>query len=168
MEIMDMLECSLCDYKVREKIMLKMHIDSIHLGLGTGVNFDCPHCPYSSKQKGHLNRHINSKHEGKKNFQCTQCNYKAAEKRSLQKHIRSIHVDSIHLGLGVNFDCPRTVNTLQKKKGSWTDILILYMKAKTFLAHNAITRQQKSAIYLGTWDQSTMVTHFPASSATMK
>ena len=106
--------CHLCDYRVRTKKSLKIHIQSVHEGvrytcndcdfyattkrilrihiqsIHEGMNYSCDKCNFESTYERHLLRHIQAKHDGIK-YPCQLCQYKASRKESLRKHIKIKH-----------------------------------------------------------------------------
>ena len=77
--------CDQCDYQVKQKGTLKVHIQSIH----EGISYPCDKCDFISNKKSSLKVHKRS-HEGIK-YPCDQCEYQTPYPGSLKAHIEGIH-----------------------------------------------------------------------------
>ena len=106
--------CSLCDKQFKSDISLRIHIQSVHEGLGYKCNqcdmnltskyvlrrhievvheqikHTCHVCGKQFVDKMNLTLHIQNKHEGVR-YPCNLCDYKAPVQKSLAVHIRSVH-----------------------------------------------------------------------------
>ena len=108
--------CNSCDFSQDRKRLLRIHVESVHIGI---LNFFCKYCPYKSYRKGSLRNHLKrvhkdssspilrigcSKcenfevHECKKikslnygKFQCNECSYSCDLKLTLVRHTESVH-----------------------------------------------------------------------------
>ena len=77
--------CDQCEKSYDSPTKLKMHIDSVHLG----IRHKCTLCDEDFSQKGHLNRHIKGAHENA--FVCKDCNEEFASNHGLKAHVASTH-----------------------------------------------------------------------------
>ena len=78
--------CDQCEMSFDYLSGLKLHIDSVHLGLKP---HKCTQCDKAFGEKSNLNRHIKSAHENA--FICPQCNKAFSAKDAMEKHIASVH-----------------------------------------------------------------------------
>ena len=78
--------CDQCESSFETPGALKIHNDSVHLGLKP---FECSQCDKAYGRKGHLTQHIKSAHEN--GFVCTQCNKAVHSKQRLIEHVESVH-----------------------------------------------------------------------------
>ena len=108
------LNCSECDIHFKSDISLRIHIQSVHEGLGykcnqCDMNFTskyglrrhievlhqkikhtCHVCGKQFLDKDNLTLHIENKHEGVR-YPCNLCDYKAPIRKSLAFHKKSVH-----------------------------------------------------------------------------
>ena len=80
-------KCDRCDKKFIALSHLKIHVDSIHLG----VKFNCEICSAQFTQKCHLKIHIDTIHLNLKPFQCDECDYSCGRNATLKEHVDSVH-----------------------------------------------------------------------------
>ena len=108
------LNCSECDIHFKSDISLRIHIQSVHEGLGYNCNqcdmnftskyglrrhievlhqkikHTCHVCGKQFLDKDNLTLHIENKHEGVR-YPCNLCDYKAPIRKSLAFHKKSVH-----------------------------------------------------------------------------
>ena len=80
-------KCDRCDKKFSYSSHLKIHVDSVHLG----VKLKCEFCNYQSTTKGNLKSHINTVHFKLKPFQCDECDQSFGRSGDLKRHVDSVH-----------------------------------------------------------------------------
>merc|ERR1711971_276698 len=95
--------CDQCESSFDRPIGLKIHIDTIHLGLKP---YKCTQCDAAYGHKGDLNKHIKCVHENA--FVCSKCNKSYASTQALMDHIASIHE-------GIRHKCDLCDETLSSK-----------------------------------------------------
>ena len=80
--------CQECDKAYCSNISLRLHRETVHLGI---KKFKCEICPYTTNRKSNLMTHINGVHEMVKRHVCGECNYAATQKGNLVYHMKSVH-----------------------------------------------------------------------------
>eukprot|EP00092_Neocalanus_flemingeri_P040985 GFUD01044628.1.p1 GENE.GFUD01044628.1~~GFUD01044628.1.p1 ORF type:complete len:366 (+),score=59.07 GFUD01044628.1:43-1140(+) len=88
--------CDLCDFKTKWKNRLKTHKKSIHKEGG----YPCPFCSYNAGERYVLSQHIKAVHENNKRndrYSCEYCDYKAGQKSHVKAHIQAIHENNLFI-----------------------------------------------------------------------
>ena len=98
-------QCSYCQKKFVNQKVLKMHVDSQHLGLRS----KCPDCDKDYDNKANLRRHIRARHEAV-GYQCEECDHVSSDYSNMKRHRKQIHSSEVLL-----FDCPRCAFTCNDK-----------------------------------------------------
>ena len=82
----DSFKCDSCDFKAINKATVKIHYDSIHLG----IKHPCNVCPYMANSKSVLAQHVKRTHQKDdemEEYHCRYCEYKSTWKRKLRLHV---------------------------------------------------------------------------------
>ena len=79
-------KCYQCEYQTSNSSYLKIHIQSVHVGM----KMDCSFCLRKFADKSNLKKHIQSKHEGIK-FPCNNCQLQFSKKSNLKRHFDAEH-----------------------------------------------------------------------------
>ena len=78
-----MKSCNVCPYKTTDTGLLKLHIESEHIGL----TYKCQDCVFETASKSHLSTHTKNVHLNIR-FSCEICTFKTATKQYLKVHIQ--------------------------------------------------------------------------------
>ena len=93
--------CDLCSYKATQKVHLRKHMESTHIGTklldATSVLLKCQKCAFKTNTYQDLEQHTEVYHEVVV-YPCYQCTFKAKQPRQLKIHIASAHK-------GVKYPC---------------------------------------------------------------
>merc|ERR1712086_524875 len=73
--------CTECVYTCNSITQVKMHFDSVHIG----IMYSCNQCEYNTAWKASLENHVESIHENK-TFSCNICSFVTKWKISLCTH----------------------------------------------------------------------------------
>ena len=79
---------TVCGVKLRTKVILKLHVRSIH----EGIKYDCNVCDKSFTQRPHLKKHKITVHLSSENLPCKICDFKGKTQEHLNKHIKNMHL----------------------------------------------------------------------------
>ena len=102
--------CDQCESSFDRANALKIHIDSVHLGLKP---HKCSQCDEAFGQKANLTRHIKKAHDNiVKEFVCPTCNRAFNRKETLKEHIEAVHE-------GIRHKCDLCDETLSSKSNLW-------------------------------------------------
>lgn len=82
--------CHVCDVRICSKSSLKVHINSVHMGIKP---FKCPFpmCSQACAHKRDLKIHINVRHTKEIVYGCTQCPKKFYARKNLTNHFNNMH-----------------------------------------------------------------------------
>jgi hypothetical protein len=107
-------KCPECDNTFKTLNNVKNHQNHVHSDVKP---FGCDHCDHKFKTQRDLNSHKQT-HLVNKKYQCTQC-----EKSFGKLHQLEHHVDKIHEGICVPFECPDCSNEYDCYSGLWRHYL---------------------------------------------
>ena len=108
--------CDQCEYSTDRPAKLKIHVDTVHLGLKP---HKCTECDEAFGVKSHLTSHIKSVHENA--FVCPTCNKAFGQKVNLERHISSVHE-------GIRHKCDLCDETLSSKSNLWNHMKNVHNK----------------------------------------
>jgi len=83
--------CSHCTFKVKKKLLLKLHIKRNHIN---NEVFYCNEfeCKYSTTTKENLKIHKFGSHSNSEDLVCKECDKRFTQKGAVQMHMRNIHL----------------------------------------------------------------------------
>ncbi|CAO2618056.1 Zinc finger Y-chromosomal protein 1 [Lemmus lemmus] len=83
----NMHQCTQCDFKSPDPLLLSHHILSVHT---VNVPFKCKRCEREFQQQCELQNHMKT-HSGQKVYQCESCEYSTTDASGFKRHVISIH-----------------------------------------------------------------------------
>jgi hypothetical protein len=127
--------CLKCNKAFEEKGHLVNHCKRKHLNERP---FKCDHCDYEFKTQEDLNAHKQT-HLVNKKHQCTQCEKSYGRLQQLEHH-----VDKIHEGICVPFECPDCSNEYDSYNGLWDHYLFYHADRSCPEVMAAIEKRRKT------------------------
>ena len=122
--IEELFQCDQCSYRAKQRVHLKCHVESAHLGIDYSCDlcdfrtkwknrlkthkksihkeggFPCPYCSYNAGERYVLSQHIKAVHENNKRddrYSCDYCEYKAGQKSHIKAHVEAIHEQNYYI-----------------------------------------------------------------------